>query len=112
MSDTIVVETAPRAMRERARERWTGRRADDLSGEEMTLAWAAGYEPGPDGGYMVGRDPREMSADDFAVVGHERLSPIEAIRAKCLDCCAGSPQEVRLCVAVSSAKAAASRAGG
>ena len=25
------------------------------------------------------------------------LTPIKAIRAKCLDCCAGSPHEVRLC---------------
>ena len=27
----------------------------------------------------------------------ERLTPIKAIRAKCLDCCCGQRQEVRLC---------------
>ena len=27
----------------------------------------------------------------------ERLSPMKAIRAKCLDCCCGSVNEVRLC---------------
>ena len=27
------------------------------------------------------------------------MTPVKAIRAKCLDCCGGSPQEVRLCPA-------------
>ena len=26
-----------------------------------------------------------------------KLTPVKAIRAKCLDCCCGSPSEVRLC---------------
>ena len=26
-----------------------------------------------------------------------KLTPIKAIRAKCIDCCAGLPKEVRLC---------------
>lgn len=31
-------------------------------------------------------------------MGKEKvLTPIKAIRAKCLDCCCGSYQEVRLC---------------
>lgn len=89
-----------RREREQQRERWTGCRAAELSTEQLARARAAGYEPGPDNGYMVGRDPREMSADEFTAMGHERLSQGEAIRAKCLDCCAGSPHEVRLCVAV------------
>lgn len=29
-----------------------------------------------------------------------KLTPIKAIRAKCLDCCGGSAHEVRLCPAV------------
>ena len=29
-----------------------------------------------------------------------QLTPMKAIRAKCLDCCCGSPQEVRLCPCV------------
>ncbi|MBG6148461.1 hypothetical protein IWQ51_006624 [Labrenzia sp. EL_142] len=32
--------------------------------------------------------------------GHERMSPIQAIRAKCLDCSVYQPSEVRLCEAV------------
>ena len=28
------------------------------------------------------------------------MTPIKSIRAKCLDCCAGQPKEVRLCPAV------------
>ena len=28
----------------------------------------------------------------------ERLTPIRAIRAYCLECCCGKPQEVRMCV--------------
>lgn len=28
----------------------------------------------------------------------KKLTPIKAIRAKCLDCCAGSQKEVALCV--------------
>ena len=28
------------------------------------------------------------------------LTPVKAIRAKCLDCCCGHPSEVRICVAV------------
>jgi hypothetical protein len=33
--------------------------------------------------------------------GFESMTPMAAIRAKCLDCCAGSAQEVRYCVATS-----------
>ena len=28
------------------------------------------------------------------------LTPIKAIRAKCLDCCCGHPSEVRICTAI------------
>ena len=100
MSVAEALPVLTRRERERSRECWTGCRAAELSGAQLTAAKAAGYEPGPDG-WLVGRDPRAMSAADFAVMGHERMSPIEAIRAKCLDCCAGSPHEVRLCVATS-----------
>jgi hypothetical protein len=33
-------------------------------------------------------------------IGHKRMSPIQAIRAKCLDCSVDQPGEVRLCEAV------------
>lgn len=51
-------------------------------------------------GYDVGRDPRTMSACDLVRRGHARVSPLRALRLKCLDCCNGSAREVRLCTAV------------
>lgn len=33
--------------------------------------------------------------------GHKRMSPVQAIRANCLDCSVQQPSEVRLCEAVS-----------
>ena len=47
-------------------------------------------------GYDVGRDPRAMSADELEQSGHARVSPLRALRLKCLDCCNDSAQEVRL----------------
>jgi hypothetical protein len=43
------------------------------------------------------RNPRQMTAAELGAVGHKAMSPMEAIRARCLDCSGGSPQEVRLC---------------
>ena len=51
-------------------------------------------------GFDVGRDPRSMSADELQQLGHARVSPLRALRLKCLDCCNGAAQEVRLCTAV------------
>lgn len=51
-------------------------------------------------GFDLGRDPRAMSADELAQLGHARVSPLRALRLKCLDCCNDSAQEVRLCTAV------------
>jgi hypothetical protein len=51
-------------------------------------------------GFDVGRDPRAMSADELGQLGHARVSPLRALRLKCLDCCNDSAQEVRLCTAV------------
>lgn len=51
-------------------------------------------------GYDVGRDPRSMSAAELEDLGHARVSPLRALRLKCLDCCNDSAQEVRLCTAV------------
>ncbi len=51
-------------------------------------------------GYDVGRDPRNMPAAELEDLGHSRVSPLKALRLKCLDCCNGSAQEVRLCTAV------------
>ncbi len=53
----------------------------------------------PDGGQLIGRDPAEGSPavlrDCYSIE-----NPVKAIRARCLDCCAGSPMEVRKCSAI------------
>ncbi len=59
-----------------------------------------GHEMGADGG-LVGCDPREMTVDELDALGHKRMSPLKALRLRCLDCCGGSSPEVRMCVAVS-----------
>jgi hypothetical protein len=51
-------------------------------------------------GYLEGRDPRTMSPDELRAMGHMPMSPIEAIRAHCLDCCGGSAPEVGKCLAL------------
>lgn len=51
-------------------------------------------------GYDVGRDPRTMTMEDLEQLGHARVSPLRALRLKCLDCCNGAAREVRLCTAV------------
>ncbi len=51
-------------------------------------------------GYDVGRDPRQMSHDELRQTGHKPISPLKALRLKCLECCCGSANEVRLCTAV------------
>ena len=51
-------------------------------------------------GHPVGRDPREMTQDELRAAGHEPMSPLEAIRAHCLDCCANQANEVALCTAI------------
>lgn len=50
-------------------------------------------------GEVVGKDPRGMTQEEFRALGHRPLSPIAALRARCLDCCGGSAQEVRYCTA-------------
>src|SRR5689334_11994705 len=79
------------------REVWTGCRVADLTPDQLDQARVAGYEP--DGDYLVGRDPREMEPAELEAMGHEAMSPMAAIRAKCLDC-AGTSDEVRRCVAM------------
>src|SRR5215472_14531932 len=54
----------------------------------------------PESGNLVGRDPRRMGKAALEAAGFERASPMEVIRTKCIDCCAGHAQEVRYCVQV------------
>jgi hypothetical protein len=92
-------DATTRPARERTREVFTGRRVSTLSAEELDAARAAGYEPS-DGDWLIGRDPRKMQRSELEAMGHAPVSPMEAIRARCLDCCAGSAHEVRCCVAM------------
>jgi hypothetical protein len=52
------------------------------------------------GGAWVGRDPRGVTIAAWEAAGVARRTPLEALRAKCLDCCGGVPKEVRLCMAL------------
>ena len=101
MTDALIIPSQPvpatRRSRERQREVWTGVKVAGCSAEQIEQARAAGYEV--DGDYFIGRDPRTMSQTDLTNLGHEQMSPMEAIRRKCLDC-AGSSEEVRKCVAL------------
>jgi hypothetical protein len=58
-----------------------------------------GLELGDDGN-AVGRDPRGMTVHELRQLGHLPMTAQEALRSRCLDCCAGSAHEVRSCVAV------------
>lgn len=55
-------------------------------------------EKSSEDGHMIGRDPRTVSAEEYADAGVERIVGMKAIRLKCLDCCAGYSAEVRKCV--------------
>jgi hypothetical protein len=58
-----------------------------------------GLEEGDDG-ERIGRDPRRMTHAELRALGHEPMSPLAALRARCLDCAGGSSSEVRKCTAV------------
>jgi hypothetical protein len=51
-------------------------------------------------GHAVGRDPREMTPEELRGAGHKPTSPLQALQARCLDCCAGQANEVALCPVV------------
>jgi hypothetical protein len=48
-------------------------------------------------GRRIGRDPRRMTQDELRAMGYEPRPVLAAMRAHCLDCCGGSPSEVRMC---------------
>src|SRR5215472_5447576 len=95
---SITFDVTTRRGRERVREVFTGRKVISLSPDDLVRARTAGYEP--DGDHLIGRDPRETAREELEAMGHEPVSPVQAIRLKCLDCCAGSADEVRNCVAM------------
>jgi hypothetical protein len=60
-------------------------------------------EPSPyeaDGGHSIGRDPRKLSAADYAAAGLVGMPILKVLRARCIDCCAGQEAEVRKCVSI------------
>lgn len=65
----------------------------------MSAAVLPGCEAGVDG-HPVGRDPRTMTPADLRALGHQPVSPLKVIRARCLDCCVGQAPEVRRCTSV------------
>ena len=50
-----------------------------------------------DGGVYIGKDPRKIFPEQFADSGVRLMPVMKAIRAKCIDCCAGQVAEVRKC---------------
>jgi hypothetical protein len=59
-------------------------------------------EPSPyaaDRGEIIGVSPLNLSRKDILALGHP-TTPMQAIRANCLDCCNGSPAEIRKCTAI------------
>lgn len=62
----------------------------------VQLLSASPYEA--DGGNLIGRDPRELTAAEWEASGLDLPVGFRAIRAKCLDCCGDIASEVRKCV--------------
>ncbi len=50
--------------------------------------------------HLVGKDPRSVGAEGLMDAGIEPVSPLKAIRARCVACCDGSEYEARLCTIV------------
>ena len=58
-------------------------------------------EPSPyehDDGEVIGRHPKDLTKADLEAAGLKKRVGLKAIRAACLDCCAGNQGEVRKCV--------------
>jgi hypothetical protein len=47
----------------------------------------------------IARDPRKMKPDELRAFGHMPMTPLAALRLRCIDCCGGSVDEVRRCTA-------------
>ena len=50
-------------------------------------------------GSLIGANPLVLGGTALVAAGIKPLTPLRAIRARCLDCCGGSRSEVRKCVA-------------
>jgi hypothetical protein len=52
------------------------------------------------GSQSVACDPRKMAPGELRALGHVPMTPLAALRLHCLDCCGGSADEVRKCMAL------------
>jgi hypothetical protein len=48
-------------------------------------------------GQEVGRDPCQMTAEELVALGHSPMSPLKALRLRCIDCYGRSLKSVRGC---------------
>ena len=48
-------------------------------------------------GQGVGRDPDQMTAEELIALGHSAMSPLKALRLRCIDCYGGCLKSVRGC---------------
>ena len=85
MTGPVTFDITTRRGRERTREVFTGCKVSSLSEDDLARAHAAGYEPGAED-RLVGRDPRTMTPDELRAMGFQPKSPMQIIRAKCVDC--------------------------
>jgi hypothetical protein len=75
------------------------RATDSWTKAEKDCARGILLESSPDG-ELVGRDPRKVTAAEFAAATLGDKPILKVIRAKCMDCCAEQEAEVRRCVVV------------
>lgn len=67
----------------------------------MTVQLLAPSPYEADGGNLIGRDPKSLTAAEWEASGLPLPVGFKAIRAKCVDCCGGYVSEVRKCVSTS-----------
>jgi hypothetical protein len=48
-------------------------------------------------GQEVGRDPHQMTSGELVALGHSPMSPLKALRLRCIDCYGGCLKSVRGC---------------
>ena len=67
---------------------------------QAKIDWSEGLEEVAGVGRDCGKDPRTLSQETIRKLGHRPMSPLRALRLRCVDCCSGSMNEVRLCAAI------------
>ena len=66
---------------------------------DVLLVQCSGAHSSTDNG-LVGANPLVLGGSVLVAAGIKPLTPLKAIRARCMDCCGGSRSEVRKCVAL------------